>query len=191
MKVKIIGALLGLIVILISISAILYNWGAQQRDERDRLFITSQKQLLEKDQSLQITKVELKQYLKQNKELDSLLKKERIKVKDVRTITQIKEIYIKGRDTLIMVKDSIPSTYSFKYDKDCLSFVGIANTRTLQTIIDSVHYENNIRMISYLKKEDTGRKILWLFHIKKKYLELHSESDCGQLEIRRLEIIKE
>lgn len=180
-------ALITISILLISIVG-LFSWNTRLKNERDQLYISTQKQLLDKDQSIEITKTQLAEYIDQNQKLDSTLKKNKIKQKDIKTITIIKEVYVGTSDTVTLYKDTIPDLYKFTYDKDCLYFEGVVDIKKTEVMINPPQYTDSITLISYLKKEKTGRKWLWVFNIKKKYLELHSYSQCGKSDIKQLTI---
>ena len=162
-------------------------------DERDRIKGNLDQVQFELNRSLVMTQRELDSYIMENKALDSLLKAERIKPARIEYITEVKHHY--HRDTIevnVGEWEAAGKVFPISYRDECLSFSGrvdLINERP-RVGLTNVSYVDNQTHVGYLKKKDTGRRFLWVFPIRKKFLELHTYSDCGDNEVHHIEILK-
>ena len=176
----------GILIIILIITSVKLSNIRKDRDVQYHNFIQSDKD----NKNLILTMDQLKD---QYSELDSLLKKEKIKKNKVEYIINTKYIYKK--DTFyIEVKDVIwnesDSTFKFNYNQDCLKFTTEGDIKNKLFKVYNIEYSENLTYIGYIKKEKTGRKFLWVFNIKKPYLELKTVSKCGETKTTYIDIQK-
>lgn len=185
--------IIGLILLLLIGSNIfLIKERANLIEDKDRMTISIQKQLKQKDDLIEVSRRDFKMLMKGNLQMDSLLKQAKTKLKNVNSYTKIKVITKIERDTVpVPVFIDSENFYNFNYDRNCLSFDATLNVEKMEATLSNIEQDQVIELLSYLKKEKTGRKFLWIFNINRKYLELHTKSKCGKVEVRQLNIIKE
>mgnify|MGYP001160342876 CR=1 FL=1 len=180
------------LIVSIGIIVTLQSRMSSLKKEHDRIYNNYQEQVEGLNKSLTLTKQELKDYIKENKKLDSLLKAEKIKPAKIKYITRVEHHYI--TDTIrVKIGDSSPnndSIFPFEYNNGCLFFDGELEVKTPKLTLNSVEYNDNQTHIVYLKKKKTGRKFLFVFPIKKQYIELHTHSECGENRVEQLNINK-
>lgn len=199
LKIKIAIAVIFLASILMN--GLMFKWNQSNKDNADSLRVNLFEQADSLTKVITVTEREFKMLLKSKEnKIDSILKEENIRKKKVRTVTVIEHHYHMKVDTMyvpVESKGSISDSmfqYYFHKDDGCLSLSGDIYAKTkmkpLLAITES-NYNTEITNIAYLKKKWTGRRFLWVFKIKKEYIELHSESTCGENKIEQLEIKKE
>ena len=183
--------LIGVIFVAFFALGILYSKFSDVKQERDRINNNYTEVVEGLNQSLTLTKAELRTYLSRNRELDSLLKAEKIKPSQVKYITRVEHVYT--RDTVeveVLPQDANKSIYEYPitYNDGCLRFTGDMNIEKIFVRINSIEYRDEQAHVGYLKKKDTGRRFLWIFPIRKKFLELHTESKCGENKVEHIKI---
>jgi len=163
------------------------------KDERDRINNNYQEQVEGLNKSLSLTEQELRSYLERNKELDSLLEAEKIKPAKIKYITRVKHHY--HTDTVeVKIGEKVQNNdylYPIEYDNGCLFLEGEMDVKTPNLTLNRIEYNDQQEHIAYLKKKDTGRRFLWIFPIRKEYLELHTNSKCGENTVEQINIIED
>jgi hypothetical protein len=186
MKLKLI--LIGIAIVLAS------SWWMQTRrlvkmtEERDRINNNYQEQVEGLNKNLNLTKKEFKNLLKKNSELDSLLKAEKIRKNKVEYVTVVKTDYkVEYVPVEIIKRDT--TKYTVWYSDKCLSFNGVVDVSVPSFMMEEILFNNKTSIVGYKKKKDTGRRVLWVFKVKKEYIEIHASSKCGETTVETLNII--
>jgi len=185
------GYLIALVILAFMALGVLYSRFSELKRDRDRINNNYIETVEGLNQSLALTKAELRTYLLRNKELDSLLKAERIKPAQVKYITRVEHTYV--RDTVeveVLPQDANKPVYEYPitYNDGCLAFSGDINVEDISIRLNKIEYKDEQTHVGYLKKKDTGRRFLWIFPIRKKFLELHTESKCGGNKVEHINI---
>lgn len=156
----------------------------KDRDVQYHNFSQSNKE----NKSLILTLDQLKE---QYSDLDSLLKVEKIKKNKVEYIISTKYIY---KTDTVYIKDIIwnnsDSTFKFNYNKDCLKFTTEGDIKNKVFKVYNIEFSENLTYVGYIKKEKTGRKFLWVFNIKKPYIELRTTCNYGETKTTYIDIQK-
>lgn len=180
--------LIGVVVILSGFVFYLKKQLDDMTRDRDRIENNYNQEVTKLNKSLSYNRAELKSYIDRNKELDSLLKAERIKPPQIKYITLIEYDYITDTveaDVLPPIKEFV---YPIEYNDGCFLVEGQMDVKEINLIFDKLEFNNKQTHIGYLKKRDTGRRILWIFPIRRKYLELHVHNTCGESVVTNINI---
>lgn len=188
------GYLIALVILAFMALGVLYSRFSELKQDRDRINNNYLEAVEGLNQSLALTRAELRMYLLRNKELDSLLEAERIKPAQVKYITRVEHTYV--RDTAeveVLPQDANKPVYEYPitYNDGCLAFSGDINVEDISIRLNKIEYKDEQTHVGYLKKKDTGRRFLWVFPIREKFLELHTESKCGGNKVEHINIIYE
>ena len=196
MKLKIIIAVI--VLLLIAGNAILLRQNMSIRDNADALRVNMAQQGDSLSRVITLTKRDFKFLLKEkDNDIDSILNAEKIRPAKVRVVTVDKHHYHTEYDT-VYVSDGTPSInndsllyYNWEASNKCLVISGNVLAKTevkpIVSVLDA-DYNTEITHIGYWKKKWTGRRFLWVIKIKKKYIELHTSSTCGDNIVEHLEI---
>jgi hypothetical protein len=145
--------------------------------------------LNEQERLLTISKFQLQERLANDKKLDSIISSLKLKIKDVRTITTVEYRYVLDTVVIPLKQDSV-DTYLFSYISPCISFDGKVDIEKKLISVNNITNKDTLRHVVYMKKKPTGRKFLF-FNIKRKMLELHTSSECGDIKVEQLNIHKD
>lgn len=148
------------------------------------------------DTNIKLSINEFNLLLKSRDDLQLLLNEEKIKKSKIKTITIIKEHYqVDTVEVLVNQPIEINDTtfnYPITYNDNCLTIEGTITTQHIENpfvTIDKATYDNELVRIAYLKRKPTGRKFLFI-NIKKKYIELITNSKCGTTTSENIDIVK-
>ena len=123
--------------------------------------------------------------------IDSVLKVAEINSKQVKTVTTINNYYIDSSRTIIRPEPVISktdTTYPFIDIKDCFSisgFMQVVNDRPELTIQER-KFDNEINVIVHNKRPHK----FWFIRYGKREMKIDGVSDCGDVKIKQINIIK-
>lgn len=160
------------------------------REESDRMYINYTESLNDSSRVLNLTRQELKEYLKSNKRLDSLLKASDIKARKVKYITEIIHDYHIDTINIEVGQPDSDLTYPLRFDNGCISFRGILDPEMLKVSLINFDYNVTIDQVGKLDKRYTGRRRFWIFKIYQKFVNVKVENSCGKSKIHQLNITK-
>ena len=184
---------LKLILVLVFIGLIiaattLFNQNKALRKQNDMHLINDKAQY-EQIKSLSITREQLEERLKHDKKMDSIVSSLNVRLKNIKTITTTEYIFKRDTIQIPVIKDSV-NHYTLSYNSECLSFGGSFNTESLELNLTNFNYNDSIYHVAYMKRKPTGKKFLF-FNLKRKVLDLHTSTKCGEVRVEQLNILKE
>jgi len=142
-----------------------------------------------KNINLELTLKEFKQSM--STKIDSILKVAEINSKRVKTVTTINNYYIDSTKTIIRPDPVISkndTTYPFIDIKECFSisgFMKVVNNRPELTIQER-KFDNEINVIVHNKRPHK----YWFIRYGKREMKVDGVSDCGEVKIKQINIIK-
>ena len=112
--------LIAVVAVLVVILSYLIDKNIAYRNDNDRMRVNFG-ETLQDIRSMTITRNEFSELLEKYKDLDSTLRVEGIKIKNVQYVTRTEYVYVRDTVSIPVIRDSV-YLYSFNYKDDCLSF---------------------------------------------------------------------
>jgi len=181
-----------IILILIIALGLVFN---KMRDNRDDA-IRWEHNYEQSSDTISRINVTLREFKKTSKATnDSLLKALKIKPKQIETIITIHSEYNNVDTTHITLNkvDSTSKTHYFMESIDCVEIGGIVITEydsEPELIITNISYTNDIDYIAYWKRRQWKFLGIKTRLFGKKLGELEVSSECGNIELHQIDIIK-
>ena len=173
---------------LVVVVSVLFNENRALRKQND-IHLINDKEQYDQIRSLTITGEQFEDRLRHDKKMDSIVSSLNVRLKNIKTITTTEYIFKRDTIKVPVIKDSI-NNYSLSYQSECLSFRGSFNTESLELKLTNFNYNDTIYHVAYMKRKPTGKKFLF-FNLKRKVLDLHTSTKCGEVKVEQLNILKE
>lgn len=192
-KTKIVLILTGVFLILLSLLGYYIYQNKELKKERDEQQINTNTLLSlykGKETALTLTQNQVRMYINANDSLDALLKKERIKPRDIDVITEIEHHY--HVDTLwLPAEETGTGWYEAPYSDSCISVKGTFQIEPKPLLLlTGLDYHPKLTIIGYEDKVKTGEKTWIFFNKKRKVYSVKVSSDCGENKTQSIKMIK-